>query len=294
MCATVCIPYACLPWSEAAGIRCTWWSYQANDYRHAAWWGLQGCCNKSRQGQVLHSQFWRQQSVLFSSPNNDTDTIWHLLIILWPSCRGSIRRWVVFKSSYTKKNWTECVAVEAVYSVSGEKTCLPVVGNQEGAFHRLCKHVYSTSCLVLIKSDLQRNWRWRGPRALWLVSILSGVCSKRWGWCENHVSSCTQCQVRTGVYMGYRGELTFLLSGRLVFLEKVAWRSSSLTLHYSSGRCYLALGSPCVCLGPMGKASHEFVRGETFLLAAQKNKVLSLQKVSRMLLSKMMSLNNGQ
>lgn len=64
----------------------------------------------------------------------------------------------MFKSSYTKKkNWTGCVAVEAVYSVLGEKTCLPVVGNQEGVFHRLCKHVYSTSCLVLIKSDLQCN-----------------------------------------------------------------------------------------------------------------------------------------
>lgn len=113
--AAACIPYACLPRSEAAGIRCTWWSYQANDYRHAAWWGLQGCCNKSRQGQVLHSQFWREQSVLFSSPNNDTDTIWHLLIILWPSCRGSIRR---FKSSHTKKKSGQNVWLRRLFTVS--------------------------------------------------------------------------------------------------------------------------------------------------------------------------------
>lgn len=142
------------------------------------------------------------------------------------------------------------MAAEAVYSVLGEKTCLPVVGNEEGVFHPLCQHVYSTSFLQLIKSDLEHNWRWRGPWALWVVSILSGGVK-----ITSAARSRLQLHAVPGVSTGYWGDLTFVLSGWLVFLEKVAWRSSSLTLHYSSGRCLRALGSPCVCLGPMGKAS---------------------------------------
>lgn len=79
--------------TSAAGLHCILWSYQANDNRHTAWWQLQGGCNRNGQGEVQHSQFCREQSVLFFFPNYDAYIIWHVNIILWPCCKASVGQW---------------------------------------------------------------------------------------------------------------------------------------------------------------------------------------------------------